>query len=111
MIVTSKAVYNIRFLLQHLLEEQKDVEANVETCSDRANVMVWKAVLSVAELRDGGLVILLGWLNAEVVDLDINSMSHFKELDYILTVISDGWLHSSSWIPKSYHVVVDVRQI
>ena len=39
-IMTGKAVYDIRFLLEHLLEEQKDVETNVKTSSDRANVMV-----------------------------------------------------------------------
>jgi hypothetical protein len=39
-VVASKAVDDICFLLEHLLKEQKDVEANVEASSDRADVMV-----------------------------------------------------------------------
>jgi hypothetical protein len=62
--MSSQTVDDIRFLLEHLLQEQKDIQTNVETCSDRADIMIRKAVFTVPEFWDLRLVILLALLKA-----------------------------------------------
>jgi hypothetical protein len=108
MIMTSQTVYDIRLLLEHLLKEQKDIQTNIETHSDRADIVIRKAVLAVAEFRNLRLVVLLALLNAKVVNFNIDTVSHLEKLYDVLSIISYCRFDTSGGVTQSNHIVVNV---
>lgn len=110
-IMICQTINDIRLLLQHLLQEQKYIHTNIETGSNWADIVIWEAVFTITKFWNFWLVILFTLLDAKVVNLNIYSMSHLKELDNILSIVSDGNIYTCSWITKGYHIIVNISEI
>ena len=74
-VMTGQAVDNVVSLLDATLDEKEHVEADIEDRSDRANLMVFKLVLSEPKVGYGRLIILLALLYAEIIYFHVNSVS------------------------------------
>ena len=110
-IMICQTINDIRLLLQHLLQEQEYIHTNIETGSNWADIVIWEAVFTITKFWNFWLVILFTLLDAKVVNLNIDSMSHLKELDNILSIVSDGNIYTCSWITKGYHIIVNISEI
>ena len=87
-VVASKTIDNISFLLHHPLEEEEHVHANVEEHPSRADIVVYDWELGVSYIRDYIMLILVAWFHAKVVNFDSNPMLLLQESNDILSFVS-----------------------
>ena len=110
-IVTSQTIDDVALLLEHSLKKQENIQADIEECSHRANVMILETIFAVSKLGNIRLGILLVGLKTQVVYFDTDTMSALKKLDEVLTIVSDGGLNATSWETARYYVVRDISKI
>jgi len=93
------------------LQEEEDVQAHIEDCPDRTDVVVAELELAQAEVWNYFLFILLRVFDTQVVDLHVYSMTNLEELNYIVTTVANGSLYSTCGVPQGDHVVGYVSEI
>lgn len=95
--VASQAVDNVSFLLLHALDEKKDVEADFEDCSGRANVVITESKVGQTEIRHRFLGVIARLLDTQVVDLDEAAMSFLEELTDLTLRIAHTCVDALCW--------------
>lgn len=110
-VVTGQTVHDVTLLLEHPLQKQENVQADIEKCPHRANVVILETIFAVSKLWNVRLGILLIGLKTQVVYFYTHTMSALEKLDEVVTIVSDGGLDTTSRKAASYHVVRDISEI
>ena len=89
MVVSSETCNNIIFNLYHSLQKQENVETNIKDLLDTADLMVTEWIHLVSELWDIFLGVPLRLLNAQIINLNVNTVTRLEEFDHVFTLVTD----------------------
>jgi hypothetical protein len=110
-VMPGQAVDDILLLLDHPLQEEEHIHADVEEGPGRADVMVHHLVLSVAEFGDLRVLVLSAGLQAEIVNLDHLPVSLPQKSHNVVLFVSDRRFRALGRIAHGDDEVGNVRQI